>query len=211
MIHTPKSYPVVSISPNLSVDNFDIWEEFIENYESVRVFKLDLKNQKRTDYKSFQSFTDNTSTELHNKETQEIKTQKNTEPNSQIDINYQNIVISNSELPMDEPLTREEMVEAIKEDIKTTKKIVTNIITELKVWPNPSMGELWLQWPNGVKKGEVKIVDITGRMVYSTEIYRDRDFTQLQANYLNPGVYFISLKSDQGFHGKSTLVIIDPN
>ncbi len=70
---------------------------------------------------------------------------------------------------------------------------------ELIIFPNPTSGELNIQWTNQkIGNADLEITDIIGRKLYKSVINMNASSGQVQVNVngLNEGVYMITIKSD---------------
>ncbi len=70
---------------------------------------------------------------------------------------------------------------------------------DLKIYPNPTSGELNIQWTNQqTRNADLEITDVIGRKLYKSVISMNASSGQVQVNVngLNEGVYMITIKSD---------------
>ena len=75
---------------------------------------------------------------------------------------------------------------------------VSNIVSSVFAFPNPTNGKLNLQWnEQTAEKGNVSITDITGRELYKTAINMNQGtgVKQLDLSGFTNGLYMISVKS----------------
>lgn len=82
---------------------------------------------------------------------------------------------------------------------KTTgiKDIVNNVFS---IYPNPSKGQLHINWKNGVSgDAQVMISDISGRVIYNQST-STKSVIEIDLTKLNQGVYFIKVNTSKGQH-----------
>jgi hypothetical protein len=66
-------------------------------------------------------------------------------------------------------------------------------ISELKIYPNPAGDYVNIQMPETLVQAEVKIHDLTGRLMQATKF--TGDFHQLNTSTLNSGVYILEVST----------------
>ncbi len=84
------------------------------------------------------------------------------------------------------------------------KDIYSSRIENLKIYPNPTSGELFIQLPEfPYDKGNIEIINMQGKLIYHEETYgMNNNLIHLSIRF-EPGLYFIRLKiKDQIFVGK---------
>jgi len=64
------------------------------------------------------------------------------------------------------------------------------------IYPNPSGGIVTINLPEGISKGQIKVMDITGKTVY-TDLLQDGNDNVLNLNGLKKGVYLIQLSDSK--------------
>lgn len=64
---------------------------------------------------------------------------------------------------------------------------------DFSVYPNPSDGEVQLNFGNEISNGTIRILDVTGKTIYSTDI--ENSSMKLNLNIL-PGLYFVQFIND---------------
>ena len=67
----------------------------------------------------------------------------------------------------------------------------------MKFYPNPVTSYLVVEFINREANNELSLYDLTGRLIYD-ECYQNRSYTELDLSKINPGIYIISLNSDNG-------------
>lgn len=82
---------------------------------------------------------------------------------------------------------------------------IVNLITDLniieadnliRIYPNPSLGSLFLEIDNpGIKNVDLSVFNLRGQLVYAEEIQIESS-TRINLTYLSQGIYFIKIKSD---------------
>ncbi|MDO9257398.1 MAG: T9SS type A sorting domain-containing protein [Bacteroidales bacterium] len=64
------------------------------------------------------------------------------------------------------------------------------------IYPNPSNGNIHIIWPKGLSKGQIRVMDITGKTVYTNLLPNSSDNT-LNLNHLKKGIYLIQLTDNK--------------
>ena len=78
-------------------------------------------------------------------------------------------------------------------------------LEQFNIWPNPSNGEFTIELPRKFDNCEVKVFNITGSIVYKTNI-KNRGSSSLKLSHLPKGIYLIKVKS-AGFDENKKIVI----
>ncbi|WP_333662698.1 zinc-dependent metalloprotease [Chishuiella changwenlii] len=76
---------------------------------------------------------------------------------------------------------------------------------QFDIFPNPSNGIINLRLPEFFKKGAIRIVDITGRIVYSNQLNYSAT-QQINLSSLSNGVYIVSLELDNEHFTKKIII-----
>ena len=88
----------------------------------------------------------------------------------------------------------------------TSTSIATTIAQKFNIYPNPTTGNIFIQWSNKTTgNADVTITDVTGRTVLSSTININTASgqSQLNVNDLNNGIYLISIKGEGlNYNGK---------
>ena len=88
----------------------------------------------------------------------------------------------------------------------TSTSVATATAQEFNIYPNPTTGNIFIQWANKTTgNAEVTITDVTGRVVIASAIKINTTSGQSQINVsdLNNGIYLISIKGESvNYNGK---------
>ena len=68
----------------------------------------------------------------------------------------------------------------------------------LSIYPNPSTGKLYLNSTKTINTYEIKVVDITGRIIMTENLFQVGNTAELELNHLNNGIYFVYISSETG-------------
>lgn len=71
-----------------------------------------------------------------------------------------------------------------------------NSLSQLTLYPNPVVNELSINLPTNVKEAQVKIVNVAGQNVITTQIKQSNH--KINVNHLSRGVYIVEIKTDKG-------------
>jgi len=95
----------------------------------------------------------------------------------------------------------------MKEEQKEKSPITDN--PKLYAIPNPASGDVVIQYqlPQGANYGILKVVDITGREVYKTDVITSLDKIYLSTKDWANGMYYYSLTVDNQIIGVKTIVV----
>lgn len=95
----------------------------------------------------------------------------------------------------------------MKEEQKEKSPITDN--PKLNAIPNPASGDVVIQYqlPQGANYGILKVVDITGREVYKTDVITSLDKIYLSTKDWANGMYYYSLTVDNQIIGVKTIVV----
>jgi bilirubin oxidase len=76
------------------------------------------------------------------------------------------------------------------------------------VFPNPSSGFITIQLsPTLETEGmNIYVADLSGRNIFIESLSSSHDFYQLNRVKLEPGIYFVTLQSNQSFVGKRIII-----
>jgi Secretion system C-terminal sorting domain len=61
--------------------------------------------------------------------------------------------------------------------------------SDLKIYPNPTRGEVWVQHLAGSDFAQLKLVSMAGKVLKTVSLVKDTSQTQLDLSGLNPGIY----------------------
>lgn len=90
----------------------------------------------------------------------------------------------------------------------TTSTSVKNISADrLKIYPNPSSDFFHVDLPSDLHPIAIYITSSLGQLIYSEPVHPSQRSIQLSSGDLHPGVYIISVSTDQGTLHKSIEVI----
>jgi len=67
--------------------------------------------------------------------------------------------------------------------------------TLIRVYPNPTNGDIFIDWQTPINNGELVIYDKMGQLVYTQNILQNTDNLNFNASQLPSGIYMIQLKS----------------
>ena len=88
----------------------------------------------------------------------------------------------------------------------TSTSVATTTAQEFNIYPNPTTGNIFIQWSNKITgNADVTITDVTGRVVIASTIKINTTSGQSQINVsdLNNGIYLISIKgAGVNYNGK---------
>jgi hypothetical protein len=85
-------------------------------------------------------------------------------------------------------------------EVVTTVAVTEELQLDIKVFPNPTRETLQV---SGIIKGDLKVVDPFGRVLYQTKV--QDELTSIDLHHLPSGVYFLQIRS--GGQGLSKRVI----
>ncbi len=84
--------------------------------------------------------------------------------------------------------------------------IGNNEISSLDIYPNPSTnGEFTIELPNSTKNFDLQVLDVTGKIVFSSTIENNSNISNVSAN-LNSGLYIVKLSSDTTIYTQKLMV-----
>ena len=108
-------------------------------------------------------------------------------------------------------LIKEQLIQFLKDELsKTGLKKVTVGISELKeetlkVYPNPFIEKVELEWGRNIKNGSINLFDIYGRLVFNESKVSGNSYL-LRRNELAKGVYFVEVKDGNQFSWAEILI-----
>ena len=111
---------------------------------------------------------------------------------------YTNIVISASAPTFSGAGFIQHTVSNTITPIAEAVKNVTNSVSSVSAFPNPTSGRLNIQWTeNATEKSTINITDVTGRELYNTTVTmaQGTGMTAIDLSALANGVYMINVKS----------------
>jgi len=94
-------------------------------------------------------------------------------------------------------------------DIMTGVKPISNPDNSVSLFPNPTSGNFTLSYSLYENTNALfKIMDITGREVYNTNISGTGGTKSINVSYLNDGIYYWEMISDKGIEGKGKITVM---
>ena len=79
---------------------------------------------------------------------------------------------------------------------------------QARLYPNPNNGTFILAYDSkNNAEATVTIVDISGKLVYKSTLDKLDNFTQINTNNLNNGIYFIQISHDKTLLWTDKLII----
>ncbi len=76
---------------------------------------------------------------------------------------------------------------------------------KLNVYPNPTKGDVEIELP-GKEMFELKLYDVTGKIIFSDQINSNKNLYNLNINHLSRGSYHILLQSTEGRKYHASLI-----
>jgi len=73
-----------------------------------------------------------------------------------------------------------------------------DISNKVKIYPNPTAELINITTSELFGKGEIMLIDLTGRLVLTSDISLDKNQTRVDVSKLNKGVYFLKVVTQQG-------------
>ena len=95
-------------------------------------------------------------------------------------------------------------------DLSVSSREPAAPFSDLKLYPNPSNGPLYLQFSAAkTTEIEIKIKDVNGRIVFENQqhITKGNNMIRLQPNILSQGTFFVSLKAENGLINRKFIYI----
>ncbi len=87
--------------------------------------------------------------------------------------------------------------EAIAIDYRNNTIIEEKMISGIRIYPNPANRNITIRTIDNAKFDQIKITDISGRMVYKKTLYSEIVKTTIDISYLRNGLYFVNLIGDK--------------
>lgn len=75
----------------------------------------------------------------------------------------------------------------------TSVGIVSHTAASLKMYPNPASSKLFIELGSGTYKGEIRVMDVTGRVINTSQV--DGNHFAIDISGLEAGMYFIEMKN----------------
>ena len=69
---------------------------------------------------------------------------------------------------------------------------------ELQIVPNPTMGNVVLRNPSGLKINAIALMSIEGKQIFSKRINQSQDDIALEFGTVTKGIYFLRIETEQG-------------
>ena len=92
------------------------------------------------------------------------------------------------------------------DDSKSSVSVAEGV--QARLYPNPNNGTFILAYDlKNNTEATVTIVDISGKLVYKSTLDKLDNFTQINTNNLNNGIYFIQLVHDKTLLWTDKLII----
>lgn len=77
---------------------------------------------------------------------------------------------------------------------------------DIKVYPNPSNGQLFLSGEGTAKNFQLEVFDIRGIRLYATEQFAQKQVNEIEIPVLEKGIYIVLMKSDEGSSMRKIIV-----